>query len=158
MGNCWRIPEDYSSLVDLPTSPITPSSTDSLSNSNSSFIHPVSAMSDTRIPKLVIANRSSTDLNAIKAAQCRNLVEHLPLTNYDEKINKQTECDICLVDFIANEHVRQLPCDGAHVFHPPCIDTWLEKSLTCPHCSINVDAALLLKFIPKSNKNDDEDG
>ncbi|CAF3980357.1 unnamed protein product [Rotaria magnacalcarata] len=113
MGNCWRIPEDYSSLVDLPTSPfisIAPSSTDSLSNSNSSFIHPIS-----------------------------------------------TICDICLVDFIASEHVRQLPCDGAHVFHPPCIDTWLKKSLTCPHCSINVDAALLLKFIPKSNKNDDED-
>ncbi|CAF4956911.1 unnamed protein product, partial [Rotaria magnacalcarata] len=40
---------------------------------------------------LVISNRSSTDLNAIKAAQCRNLVEHLPLVNYDEKINKQTE-------------------------------------------------------------------
>ncbi|CAF4593965.1 unnamed protein product, partial [Rotaria magnacalcarata] len=59
-----------------------------------------------------ISNRSSTDLNAIKAAQCRNLVEHLPLVNYDEKINKQTECDICLVDFIASEHVRQLPCDG----------------------------------------------
>ncbi|CAF3913774.1 unnamed protein product, partial [Rotaria magnacalcarata] len=54
MGNCWRIPEDYSSLVDLPTSPfisIAPSSTDSLSNSNSSFIHPISTMSDTRMPK-----------------------------------------------------------------------------------------------------------
>jgi len=53
-----------------------------------------------------------------------------------------------------NEKIRQLPCDGAHVFHPLCIDGWLQKSLTCPHCSINVDAALLLKFIPNTNDDD----
>ena len=62
-------------------------------------------------------------------------------------------CAICLVDFKLNEQIRQLPCDGAHVFHPTCIDGWLQKSLTCPHCSTNIDAALLLRFIPNSNKN-----
>jgi hypothetical protein len=65
-----------------------------------------------------------------------------------------SSCAICLIDFLPNEQVRQLPCDGAHVFHPSCIDSWLEKNLTCPHCSSNVDAALLLKFIPQSH--DDE--
>jgi hypothetical protein len=65
-----------------------------------------------------------------------------------------SSCAICLIDFLPNEQIRQLPCDGAHVFHPSCIDGWLEKNLTCPHCSINVDAALLLKFIPQSH--DDE--
>lgn len=109
-------------------------------------------------------------MNLIKAAQSRNLFERLPLINYNEKLTKQTEyifflflisiyfsfisCAICLIDFLPNEQVRQLPCDGAHVFHPSCIDSWLEKSLTCPHCSINVDAALLLKFIPNSNDDD----
>ncbi len=66
-------------------------------------------------------------------------------------------CDICLIDFIPNEQVRQLPCDGGHIFHPPCIDRWLEKSLTCPHCTTNVDAALLLRFIPHSGNKDDDD-
>lgn len=115
-------------------------------------------------------------MNAIKAAQSRNLFEHLPLVNYNEKLVKQTEydatniqsieffisflfssCAICLIDFVPNEQIRQLPCDGGHVFHPTCIDSWLEKSLTCPHCSSNVDADLLLKFIPKSTHDDDDD-
>ncbi|CAF2379979.1 unnamed protein product [Rotaria sp. Silwood2] len=160
MGNCWRMPEDHSGLLDIATSnfpPISTSLTVSPSNSNTAFSHPVSTVSETHIPKLVILSRSSADLNAIKAAQCRNLVEHLPLVNYNEKTIKQTECDICLMDFMPNEQVRQLPCDGAHVFHPICIDRWFQKSLTCPHCSINVDAALLLRFIPNSNNNDDDD-
>ncbi|CAF0720193.1 unnamed protein product [Rotaria sordida] len=159
MGNCLRMPEDHSGLLDFPITPssISTSSTISSSNSHSTVTHPISTISETHIPKLVILNRSSADLNTIKAAQCRNLVEHLPLISYDEKTIKQTECDICLMDFMPNEQVRQLPCDGEHVFHPTCIDNWFEKSLTCPHCSINVDAALLLRFIPKSNNNDDDD-
>lgn len=60
------------------------------------------------------------------------------------------------MDFVADESLRQLPCDGAHVFHPKCIDQWLEKSLTCPHCSTNVDAALFLRFIPNLSKDDDD--
>lgn len=61
------------------------------------------------------------------------------------------------MDFVPDEPLRQLPCEGAHVFHPSCIDQWLEKNLTCPHCSTNVDAALLLRFIPHSSKDDDDD-
>ena len=66
-------------------------------------------------------------------------------------------CAICLIDFLPQEQLRQLPCHGAHVFHPSCIDGWLEKSLTCPHCSTSVDAALLLKFVPHSNRPDEDD-
>ncbi|UJR10249.1 hypothetical protein I4U23_014460 [Adineta vaga] len=155
MGNCWRVPEDHASLL-----PIPPIHNASISMSSSSS-HPSSSTSETSMPKLVTLNRSVgqstivTDMNVIKAAQCRNLFEHLPLINYNEKLTKQTDCAICLIDFLPNEQIRQLPCDGAHVFHPSCIDGWLEKSLTCPHCSTNVDAALLLKFIPNSNDNDD---
>ncbi|CAF0845155.1 unnamed protein product [Adineta ricciae] len=154
MGNCWRVPEDHASLLPLP-----PTHRTSTSSSNS---HSTSNVSETSMPKLVTLNRSVnqstvvTDMNAIKAAQCRNLFEHLPLVYYNEKLIKQTDCAICLIDFLPNEQIRQLPCDGAHVFHPSCIDGWLEKSLTCPHCSTNVDAALLLKFIPNSNDHDDD--
>ncbi|CAF1173908.1 unnamed protein product [Adineta steineri] len=159
MGNCWRMPEDHTNLL-----PISSTHNASVSVSSSSS-HPSSTTSDSSIPKLVTLNRSSvnstaiptTDINVIKAAQCRNLFEHLPLIKYNEKTIKQTDCAICLIDFLPNEQIRQLPCDGAHIFHPSCIDGWLQKSLTCPHCSTNVDAALLLKFIPNSNENDDED-
>lgn len=92
----------------------------------------------------------------IKAAQCRNLLDHLPLVSFNENSFKQTECAICLIDFVPDEKLRQLPCHGAHIFHPSCIDSWLQKNLICPHCSSNVDAALLLKFIPQSNTNDDD--
>jgi hypothetical protein len=86
MGNCLRTPEDHTSLLPI-------SSTDRVlitvpSNSTSTS-------SDTSIPKVV--NRSignsaiPTDMNLIKAAQCRNLFEHLPLIYYNEKTIKQTE-------------------------------------------------------------------
>ncbi|CAF3372778.1 unnamed protein product [Rotaria sp. Silwood1] len=156
MGNCWRRPDDRASLLPMPSTRYAPVTVSS-SSSNST-----AAPSDTSIPKLVAINRSSgnssitADINLIKEAQCRNLFEHLSLINYNEKLIKQTDCAICLIDFMPNEKVRQLPCDGAHVFHPTCIDGWLQKSLTCPQCSTNVDAALLLKFVPNSNNNDDD--
>jgi len=154
MGNCFRTQEDHTSLLPIPSNNHASTTVSSLGS------YSTSSTSDTSMPKLVTTNRSTgnsaipTDINTIKEAQSRNLFEHLPLINYNEKMIKQTDCAICLIDFLPNEQIRQLPCDGAHVFHPSCIDGWLEKNLTCPHCSINVDAALLLKFIPNTNDDD----
>jgi hypothetical protein len=93
MGNCFRTPEDHTSLLPIPSTN-HPSMTVS-----SSGLHSTSTTSDTSIPKvqLVTVNRSignpsiPTDINLIKAAQCRNLFERLPLINYNEKKIKQTE-------------------------------------------------------------------
>ncbi|KAF0720495.1 hypothetical protein AaE_010312 [Aphanomyces astaci] len=41
-------------------------------------------------------------------------------------------CPICLVEFVAEEGLRQLPCQ--HHFHPNCIGEWLQRNLTCPMC------------------------
>ncbi|ETV85181.1 hypothetical protein, variant 3 [Aphanomyces astaci] len=41
-------------------------------------------------------------------------------------------CPICLVEFEAQERLRQLPCQ--HHFHVACIDEWLQRNLTCPMC------------------------
>ncbi|KAE8443623.1 hypothetical protein EG329_001556 [Mollisiaceae sp. DMI_Dod_QoI] len=45
--------------------------------------------------------------------------------------NYEDECSIC-TDTLRTGKVRKLPCD--HIFHLPCIKTWLEKHDQCPHC------------------------
>ncbi len=106
MGNCWRMPEDHSGLLHVPATNFASIPTSS-SNSYLTFTSPISTTSDTHIPKvistllivfpiillfqLVTLSRSAADLNVIKAAQCQNVVEHLPLINYNEKTVKQTE-------------------------------------------------------------------
>ena len=52
MGNCLRMPEDHSGLLDFPITPssISTSSTISSSNSHSTVTHPISTISETHIP------------------------------------------------------------------------------------------------------------
>ncbi|CAN1783977.1 E3 ubiquitin-protein ligase ATL6 [Linum perenne] len=53
------------------------------------------------------------------------------------KIGKDDlECAVCLNEFEDDETLRLIPkCD--HVFHPECIDAWLESHTTCPVCRAN---------------------
>ena len=43
-----------------------------------------------------------------------------------------TSCSICLEDFTKGELALRLPC--GHLFHGPCIGTWLSSSSACPNC------------------------
>jgi len=55
MGNCWRMPEDHSGLLDIPSphfASMPTSSTLPSSNSYLTFTHPVSSTSDTQTPKV----------------------------------------------------------------------------------------------------------
>lgn len=65
--------------------------------------------------------------------------ERLPTCPYNTS-EKHTydaiECCICLSDFELGETVRELPCQ--HIFHPGCIDTWLEFNTLCPLCKKDV--------------------
>jgi len=45
---------------------------------------------------------------------------------------EEDKCAICLIEFQEGLDVRKLPCD--HIFHPQCIDSWLEITSTCPLC------------------------
>ncbi|RCV27403.1 hypothetical protein SEVIR_5G326200v4 [Setaria viridis] len=49
-----------------------------------------------------------------------------------------TECAICLGNVQEGEVVRALPACG-HVFHVPCVDTWLASSSSCPVCRAEVE-------------------
>ncbi|KAK6137994.1 hypothetical protein DH2020_028275 [Rehmannia glutinosa] len=56
----------------------------------------------------------------------------------DHKMGKDAlECAVCLNEFEEDETLRLIPkCD--HVFHPECIDMWLESHVTCPVCRANL--------------------
>ncbi|KAJ1864413.1 hypothetical protein LPJ78_003367 [Coemansia sp. RSA 989] len=46
-------------------------------------------------------------------------------------------CPICLEEFEAGEHLRELPC--MHRYHLMCIDTWLvSRSTSCPYCKLDI--------------------
>lgn len=63
-----------------------------------------------KIPKVVISNENDVDASGERVC-----------------------CSVCLQDFQQGETVRSLPrCN--HLFHLPCIDTWLLRHGSCPLC------------------------
>ncbi|XP_065220929.1 RING finger protein 11 [Planococcus citri] len=89
------------------------------------------------------ANQLSEE-EQVRIARRIGLMEHLPILAYDDSINKNKECVICMIEFKIGEEVRYLPC--MHVYHVLCIDDWLMRSFTCPSCMEPVDAALLTSY------------
>ncbi|KAI3470678.1 hypothetical protein Pfo_027341 [Paulownia fortunei] len=101
-----------------------------------------------------------------RAAAARGLdpsiIETFPTFSYsevkDHKMGKEAlECAVCLNEFEENETLRLLPkCD--HVFHPECIDAWLESHVTCPVCRSNLvpQAGDEPVQVPESTNNDEE--
>ncbi|TKY67140.1 RING-H2 finger protein ATL57 [Spatholobus suberectus] len=45
----------------------------------------------------------------------------------------EAECAICLEEFRDGDAAKVIP-HCKHVFHPQCIDTWLDRHVTCPVC------------------------
>ncbi|KAG1048178.1 hypothetical protein G6F43_009415 [Rhizopus delemar] len=63
-----------------------------------------------------------------------DIVNALPIKQYEPGLTKNVNCAICLDDFLLGKNdVRVLPC--AHGFCVLCIDPWLtQKSTLCPIC------------------------
>ncbi|KAL3516134.1 hypothetical protein ACH5RR_023036 [Cinchona calisaya] len=80
--------------------------------------------------------------NAASQGLEQAVIETFPTFSYaevkDHKIGKGVlECAVCLNEFQDDETLRLIPkCD--HVFHPECIDAWLESHVTCPVCRANL--------------------
>lgn len=82
-----------------------------------------------------------------RAAAARGLdasvIETFPIFTYaevkDHQIGKGAlECAVCLNEFEDIETLRLIPkCD--HVFHPECIDAWLQSHDTCPVCRADLN-------------------
>ncbi|XP_022938777.1 RING-H2 finger protein ATL74-like [Cucurbita moschata] len=66
----------------------------------------------------------------------KSALRKLPVTVYGSESGlgiRETDCPICLGDFIAGEKIKVLPkCN--HGFHVRCIDTWLASHSSCPTC------------------------
>lgn len=81
---------------------------------------------------------SSLHLRAAPTGLDAAALNSLPVILYseikDHKLGKGAlECAICLNEFEDDEALRLIPkCD--HVFHPDCINAWLELHVTCPVC------------------------
>jgi len=45
-------------------------------------------------------------------------------------------CSVCLSQLEDGEQAKTLGCK--HVYHPECIDRWLERSRLCPVCKRDV--------------------
>ncbi|KAH0685332.1 hypothetical protein KY290_016608 [Solanum tuberosum] len=53
--------------------------------------------------------------------------------NNVDDTGERVSCSVCLQDFQLAETVRCLP-QCHHMFHLPCIDTWLLRHGSCPLC------------------------
>ncbi|CAN4116744.1 unnamed protein product [Withania somnifera] len=53
--------------------------------------------------------------------------------NNVDDTGERVSCSVCLQDFQLGETVRCLP-QCHHMFHLPCIDTWLLRHGSCPLC------------------------
>ncbi|GMH00656.1 hypothetical protein Nepgr_002495 [Nepenthes gracilis] len=67
-----------------------------------------------------------------------SLIDSLPLFTFDSITGRNSstntgDCAVCLSKFEPHDQLRLLPV-CCHVFHAPCIDTWLATNQTCPLC------------------------
>ena len=53
--------------------------------------------------------------------------------------NENETCSVCLSQMETGEEAKRLGCK--HVYHPACIDRWLERSRLCPVCKRDVSAS-----------------
>jgi hypothetical protein len=54
----------------------------------------------------------------------------------DDDFMLRTQCQVCLGDYEGGEEVRALPC--MHVFHAPCVESWLHIRIQCPTCCADI--------------------
>ena len=53
---------------------------------------------------------------------------------YHAAVERNMSCAICLECFDEEETVHALSCNEHHVFHPHCIEQWLDNYNVCPVC------------------------
>ncbi|KAL3844087.1 hypothetical protein ACJIZ3_001490 [Penstemon smallii] len=66
----------------------------------------------------------------------KEVVAKLPVTDVTEdfilKLGKDAVCSICQENLVIDDKMQELPCK--HMFHPPCLKSWLDQHNSCPIC------------------------
>ncbi|KAK1310688.1 E3 ubiquitin ligase BIG BROTHER-related [Acorus calamus] len=84
-------------------------------------------------------------LGEVVGTQSRGLsadtIASLPSTNYKAQSSQDggtDQCVICRVDYEEGDALTVLSCK--HLYHPGCINNWLQINKVCPVCSTEVTA------------------
>ncbi|KAK1272573.1 E3 ubiquitin ligase BIG BROTHER-related [Acorus gramineus] len=82
-------------------------------------------------------------LGEVVGTQSRGLsvdtIASLPSTNYKAQSSQDggtDQCVICRVDYEEGDALTVLSCK--HLYHPECINNWLQINKVCPVCSTEV--------------------
>jgi hypothetical protein len=57
----------------------------------------------------------------------------VPFSRAAAGADAEASCSICLSEYRDGEMLRVMP-ECRHMFHLPCLDTWLRQSASCPVC------------------------
>ncbi|KAF3326468.1 E3 ubiquitin-protein ligase ATL6 [Carex littledalei] len=81
---------------------------------------------------------SESGQRSIQKGVDNSVLETFPIMEYAavkklSTVKGPLECAVCLSEFADDESLKLLP-GCCHVFHPECIDQWLENHTTCPVC------------------------
>lgn len=81
---------------------------------------------------------SESGQRSIQKGVDSSVLETFPIMEYAavkklSTVKGPLECAVCLSEFADDESLKLLP-GCFHVFHPECIDQWLENHTTCPVC------------------------
>jgi E3 ubiquitin-protein ligase RNF115/126 len=72
------------------------------------------------------SQNANTTKRPAKRAPTREITEYLLSSDLKE------DCAICLEPFTTGDRLALLGC--GHMFHGPCIYTWLFQKKVCPYC------------------------
>lgn len=64
----------------------------------------------------------------------------------------QLSCAICAETIGPSDELNVTPC--GHLFHTKCLNTWLNRSPTCPQCRNKVTARTLVRLFLNVSLND----
>mmetsp|Transcript_56289 Transcript_56289/g.64253 ORF Transcript_56289/g.64253 Transcript_56289/m.64253 type:complete len:277 (+) Transcript_56289:40-870(+) len=56
------------------------------------------------------------------------------MKKFEDFHEEDLKCAICFVPYASGDLIIRMPCNKNHFYHRYCIEEWLFRSFTCPHC------------------------